>query len=63
MMNQTCQMAGHFVIPSMHKIHTRDAGSRNKIKIDRKMMRNNNFVKKYAKVLAIYRERAIIKVR
>lgn len=63
MMNQTCQMAGHFVIPSMHEIHTHDAGSRNKIKIDRKMMRNNNFVKKYAKVIAIYRERAIIKVR
>ena len=32
MMNQTCQMAGHFVIPSMHEIHTHDAGSRNKIK-------------------------------
>ena len=56
-------MAGLFVIPAIHEVHTPDAKSRNRFKIDRKVMRNNNFVKKYAKALAIYRERAIIKVR
>jgi hypothetical protein len=57
------RMAGLFVIPAIHEVHTPDAKSRNRFKIDRKVMRNNNFVKKYAKALAIYRERAIIKVR